>query len=191
MLKNPHIALLFACKVRFSCLHSLYTIVFSLSIYFACELFFQHLDCLTSYRHIIQIKWTIPLFLYLFSIHFPYFQPANLDKHNPDVFLLSALLISPFVISPYKLPLSFQQKRSIHLDAPLMSHILDYQNYSITSTTEPAPTVLPPSRMENLRPISIATGVISSIVISTLSPGMHISVPSGRLITPVTSVVLK
>ena len=40
-------------------------------------------------------------------------------------------------------------------------------------------------------PFSIAIGVISSTSISTLSPGMHISVPSGRVITPVTSVVLK
>ena len=56
------------------------------------------------------------------------------------------------------------------------------------SVTEPAPTVLPPSRIAKRRPMLIATGVISSTVISTLSPGMHISVPSGRLITPVTSV---
>ena len=34
-------------------------------------------------------------------------------------------------------------------------------------------------------------GVISSTSISTLSPGMHISTPSGRAITPVTSVVRK
>ena len=32
---------------------------------------------------------------------------------------------------------------------------------------------------------------LGSMLISTLSPGMHISVPSGRLQTPVTSVVLK
>ena len=37
----------------------------------------------------------------------------------------------------------------------------------------------------------IAIGVINSISISTLSPGITISVPSGNLITPVTSVVLK
>ena len=37
----------------------------------------------------------------------------------------------------------------------------------------------------------MAIGWISSIVISTLSPGMTISVPSGRLETPVTSVVRK
>ena len=37
----------------------------------------------------------------------------------------------------------------------------------------------------------MAMGWIISTVISTLSPGMTISVPSGRLATPVTSVVRK
>ena len=63
--------------------------------------------------------------------------------------------------------------------------------YSMIVATRPDPTVRPPSRIANVRPCSIAIGWISSIVISTLSPGMHISVPSGMLITPVTSVVLK
>ena len=53
-------------------------------------------------------------------------------------------------------------------------------NYSITSVTTPEPTVLPPSLIANLSPSSIAIGVISSISMTTLSPGMHISVPSGR-----------
>ena len=63
--------------------------------------------------------------------------------------------------------------------------------YSMIVATRPDPTVRPPSRIAKVRPCSIAIGWISSIVISTLSPGMHISVPSGRVITPVTSVVLK
>ncbi len=59
--------------------------------------------------------------------------------------------------------------------------------------TTPEPTVLPPSRIANRRPSSMATGIpsISSTVIFTLSPGMHISTPSGRVIEPVTSVVRK
>ena len=64
-------------------------------------------------------------------------------------------------------------------------------NYSMIVATRPEPTVRPPSRIANVRPCSIEIGWISSIVISTLSPGMHISVPSGRVITPVISVVLK
>ena len=64
-------------------------------------------------------------------------------------------------------------------------------NYSMIVATRPDPTVRPPSRIAKVRPWLIAIGWISSIVISMLSPGMHISTPSGRLQTPVTSVVLK
>ena len=64
-------------------------------------------------------------------------------------------------------------------------------NYSIISVTTPDPTVLPPSLIANLSPSSIAIGVIREIVIVMLSPGMHISVPSGNCRSPVTSVVLK
>ena len=63
--------------------------------------------------------------------------------------------------------------------------------YSMIVATRPDPTVRPPSRIAKVRPWLIAIGWISSIVISTLSPGMHISVPAGNSITPVTSVVLK
>ena len=57
--------------------------------------------------------------------------------------------------------------------------------------TRPAPTVRPPSRMAKRRPSSMAIGWISSNAISVLSPGMTISVPSGSVTTPVTSVVRK
>ena len=70
-------------------------------------------------------------------------------------------------------------------------HLCIISDYSTIVATLPEPTVLPPSRIAKRRPCSIATGWISSIVISTLSPGMHISVPSGSSQTPVTSVVLK
>ena len=63
--------------------------------------------------------------------------------------------------------------------------------YSIISLTTPAPTVLPPSLMANLTSFSIAIGVINSAKIVTLSPGIIISIPSGRFNMPVTSVVLK
>ena len=64
-------------------------------------------------------------------------------------------------------------------------------NYSMIVATRPDPTVRPPSRIAKVRPCSIAIGWISSMVISTLSPGIHISVPAGSSQTPVTSVVLK
>ena len=69
--------------------------------------------------------------------------------------------------------------------------LIKFINYAIISATTPEPTVLPPSRIANLNPFSIAIGVINSIVIDTLSPGITISVPAGNSITPVTSVVLK
>src|SRR5204862_8321300 len=46
--------------------------------------------------------------------------------------------------------------------------------------TTPAPTVLPPSRMANLKPCSIAMGAIKLTTIFTLSPGITISVPAGQ-----------
>ncbi len=64
-------------------------------------------------------------------------------------------------------------------------------SYLMIFVTRPAPTVRPPSRMANRRPSSMATGWISTTDISVLSPGMTISVPSGRVTTPVTSVVRK
>jgi len=50
---------------------------------------------------------------------------------------------------------------------------------------------LPPSRIAKRSPSSMAIGLISSIVILMLSPGMTISTPAGSSIVPVTSVVRK
>ena len=53
------------------------------------------------------------------------------------------------------------EKRLNNLEKRLQNAISNYQitiNYSMISTTEPAPTVLPPSRIENLVPCSIAIG---------------------------------
>ena len=63
--------------------------------------------------------------------------------------------------------------------------------YSVIEATTPAPTVRPPSRIAKRSFSSIAIGTISSTSIVTLSPGITISVPSGRVTTPVTSVVRK
>src|SRR5205085_1450870 len=64
-------------------------------------------------------------------------------------------------------------------------------NYSMMLATTPAPTVRPPSRMAKRSFSSIAIGTIRCTSIAMLSPGMTISVPSGRCTTPVTSVVRK
>jgi len=63
--------------------------------------------------------------------------------------------------------------------------------YSMMDVTTPAPTVRPPSRMAKRRPSSIAIGAIRFTTIVMLSPGITISVPSGRSTVPVTSVVRK
>ena len=81
-------------------------------------------------------------------------------------------------------------KRAAACAAALLS-AFSRLDYSPTSVTAPEPTVRPPSRIAKRRPFSMAMGVISSTLISTLSPGMHISTPSGRVMTPVTSVVRK
>src|SRR6516165_9125213 len=63
--------------------------------------------------------------------------------------------------------------------------------YLMILATTPAPTVRPPSRIAKRSPSSIAIGAISSISIEMLSPGITISVPSGKCTVPVTSVVRK
>src|SRR5437867_9724588 len=73
-------------------------------------------------------------------------------------------------------------------DADLVVHAAAYSKILVTT---PAPTVFPPSRMAKRSPSSMAMGVMRSIFSCTLSPGMTISVPSGRVHTPVTSVVRK
>jgi hypothetical protein len=88
----------------------------------------------------------------------------------------------------------FQQKQRYHIKkADGVPSAFSYItiNYSVIVATTPAPTVRPPSRIENLVPSSIAIGAISSTVISMLSPGITISTPSGRLQIPVISEVRK
>lgn len=85
-----------------------------------------------------------------------------------------------------RIPLCFQSEILF-----ILCYALIKQNHFVILATTPAPTVLPPSRIAKRCPSSIAIGVMSFTLISMLSPGMHISTPSGRLMSPVTSVVLK
>ncbi len=57
--------------------------------------------------------------------------------------------------------------------------------------TTPAPTVFPPSRIAKFNFSLIAIGVINFTVNFPSSPGITISVPEGKVTSPVTSVVLK
>ena len=127
----------------------------------------------------------------------PYFSILNLSVfHLADKYFTVSNLINlrTILFLEYrKTPETLRFRGILRLDT-----MLSYDNksifrlyYSIIVATRPDPTVRPPSRIAKVRPWLIAIGWISSIVISMLSPGMHISVPSGRLQTPVTSVVLK
>src|SRR5262249_30557999 len=80
-----------------------------------------------------------------------------------------------------------------HLLGPILrpSAPISALNYFMILATTPAPTVRPPSRIAKRKPSSIAIGAINSISIEMLSPGITISVPSGRCTVPVTSVVRK
>jgi hypothetical protein len=68
---------------------------------------------------------------------------------------------------------------------------IDPEAYSMIEATMPAPTVRPPSRMAKRSFSSMAIGTISVTSAEMLSPGITISVPSGSVTTPVTSVVRK
>jgi len=65
------------------------------------------------------------------------------------------------------------------------------RGYFIIFVTTPAPTVLPPSLIAKFNFSFIAIGVISLTVNLASSPGIIISVPEGKVTSPVTSVVLK
>ena len=67
----------------------------------------------------------------------------------------------------------------------------DSDGYLIILVTRPAPTVRPPSRIANRSWSSMAMGWMRLTVMSVRSPGITISVPSGSVTTPVTSVVRK
>ena len=127
----------------------------------------------------------------------PYFSILNLSVfHLADKYFTVSNLINlrTILFLEYrKTPETLRFRGILRLDTTL-----SYDNksifrlyYSMIVATRPDPTVRPPSRIAKVRPCSIATGWISSIVISTLSPGIHISVPAGNSQTPVTSVVLK
>ena len=127
----------------------------------------------------------------------PYFSILNLSVfHLADKYFTVSNLINlrTILFLEYrKTPETLRFRGILRLDTTL-----SYDNksifrlyYSMIVATRPDPTVRPPSRIAKVRPCSIAIGWISSMVISTLSPGIHISTPAGSSQTPVTSVVLK
>ncbi len=139
-------------------------------------------------------------FLYKFSVLLSFCYHKRLSGHSPGsrFSILFVIIFHSFIYfeatekprKPYGSGASYAWTQSYLTITIYMIYLL-ISDYSMMEATRPDPTVRPPSRIAKLRPCSIATGWISSMVISTLSPGMHISVPSGSLQTPVTSVVLK
>ena len=121
----------------------------------------------------------------------------DIAKHNH--FAAAISFNTEIIIEPFNF--SSQQKNPGNLtvpgyltfghNVPCGTQYILVSDYSMIVATRPDPTVRPPSRIAKVRPCSIAIGWISSMVISTLSPGMHISTPAGSSQTPVTSVVLK
>src|SRR5690606_21708202 len=112
-------------------------------------------------------------------------QDTVLIGFQPDAeFLLGHVFSSDFVLASrsHLEGLTDTTRSGCNLPAPRVT-------YSRISVMTPAPTVRPPSRMANLEPRSRATGVMSSTIRLTLSPGMTISTPSGRVMVPVTSMV--
>ena len=92
-------------------------------------------------------------------------------------------------------PRDAERPRTVRSGAVLSAHSGERSasevDHLVILVTRPAPTVRPPSRIAKRRPSSMAIGWISSTIMSVLSPGMTISRPSGRVTTPVTSVVRK
>jgi hypothetical protein len=118
--------------------------------------------------------------------HFKVAFKQGRQESNPQPAVLETAAL-PIELRPYLPPYSVHENLRVHA-VSARSRWVD-SAYSTIRVTTPAPTVRPPSRMAKRSPSSIATGVISSTPISTLSPGITISTPSGKLIEPVTSVV--
>ena len=123
------------------------------------------------YTHLSNnINKTPIYYLFDISLNFPAFliEKIGSPKTHASTIILPTLLV-------YDLYLYAQQK-----DRTITVRSRKSIDYSEIEATAPEPTVLPPSRIANLKPSSIAIGVINSTSIATLSPGIHISVPSGN-----------
>jgi len=114
----------------------------------------------------------------------------NMLLHNRIIFFIFNTIRMKTLIFCNRIPIA-SSGCAFNLNNISLTVACHFFTYSTISVTTPAPTVWPPSRIANRSSCSIAIGVISSTFKLTLSPGITISVPSGRIIAPVTSVVLK
>ncbi len=113
---------------------------------------------------------------------------ADAEEGNPDPRTPAASAEQPEQYARGPVPLA---NRGRTVEGPPGGRPATDTSYLLIFVTRPAPTVRPPSRMANRSWSSMAIGWISSTCICVVSPGMTISVPSGRVTTPVTSVVRK
>ena len=89
---------------------------------------------------------------------------------------------------------NWQERRDSNPQPPVLETgalPIELRSYLIIFVTTPAPTVLPPSLIAKFKFWLIAIGVINLTLNFPSSPGITISVPDGRVTSPVTSVVLK
>ena len=115
------------------------------------------------------------------------------DSNSQPTVLETATLpieLHPFLQKDCK-DIKNNQKTNAFLNLISETRLIDYLDQSMISVTCPAPTVRPPSRIAKRRPFSIAIELIRVTSMVTLSPGITMSTPSGSIISPVTSVVLK
>jgi hypothetical protein len=99
--------------------------------------------------------------------------------------------LSGFLI---KVLFNWQERRDSNPQPPVLETgalPIELRSYFIIFVTTPAPTVFPPSLMAKFKFWLIAIGVINFTLNFPSSPGITISVPDGRVTSPVTSVVLK
>jgi hypothetical protein len=103
----------------------------------------------------------------------------------------SCINLSGFLI---KVLFNWQERRDSNPQPPVLETgalPIELRSYLIIFVTTPAPTVFPPSLMAKFKFWLIAIGVINFTLNFPSSPGITISVPDGRVTSPVTSVVLK
>ena len=103
----------------------------------------------------------------------------------------SCINLSGFLIIIF---FNWQERRDSNPQPPVLETgalPIELRSYLIIFVTTPAPTVFPPSLMAKFKFWLIAIGVINLTLNFPSSPGITISVPEGRVTSPVTSVVLK
>jgi hypothetical protein len=132
-----------------------------------------------------------------FTLHFSFGWQGGRDSNPQPTVLETATL--PIELPPYatsgagraQFPISPTAVDGLRACSTVASSVALRGSQAMTSVTRPAPIVRPPSRMAKRWPRSMATGAMTLTSTETLSPGITISTPWGRVTVPVTSVVRK